>query len=279
MPNVGAFHPQIVHFAIALLFAGVLLRWLSLTGRLAWSGPAAATLILAGTLAAVAAARSGTDAHGPVERVPGSAPAVVEHEEWGERARNVFLAVALLEGVALLLASRGRARPVLLLSGVVGLGGLACLYEAAEHGGELVYAYAGGVGIRSGEPRDVERLLLAGLHHQAQADRKAKRPEDAAALIELAARRFPGDVNVQLAAAESLLVDRKDAPAAVALLGGLQVPADDRRLRTRRASLLADALEAAGRREEAVGALRALLADFPQNDRLKKRLEQLQGTR
>jgi len=81
MPSLAAFHPPIVHFAIGLLVAGVLLRCLSLTGRAGWSGPAAAALLLTGALASVAAARSGTDAHGPVERVPGSAPAVVAHEE------------------------------------------------------------------------------------------------------------------------------------------------------------------------------------------------------
>lgn len=279
MPNIAAFHPQIVHFAIALLVVGVLLRWLSLSGRAAWSGPAAATLVLAGTLAALAATKSGTDAHGPVERVPGSAPAVMEHEEWGLRARNVFLGVALLEVVALLLARRGKAKPVLLASGVVGLAGLFALYEAGEHGGELVYAYAGGVGIRSGAPADVGRLLLAGLYHQAQLDRKAQQPGDAAALLELAARRFPTDPNVQLASAESLVLDRKDPTAAIALLETIEVPKQDRRLRVRHATLLADAFEAGGQPEKALATLQGLLVDFPQNERLQKRVQQLRGGR
>ncbi|MGH7676577.1 MAG: hypothetical protein ACREMV_15030, partial [Gemmatimonadales bacterium] len=67
MPNLAWFHPQIVHFAVALLAAGVLSRWISLTDRAAFTGPAAAALLLAGTAAAVLAVRSGTDAHGPVE--------------------------------------------------------------------------------------------------------------------------------------------------------------------------------------------------------------------
>ena len=156
-------------------------------------------------------------------------------------------------------------------SALVGLGGLFALYEAGEHGGALVYSYAGGIGIRTGAPEDVGRLLLAGLYHQAQLDRKAQRPEDAAALIELAARRFPADPGVQLAAAESLLLDRKDAAAAVAALERTSVPPDDRRLRMRRASLLADAFESQGNKPAALAALEPLAAEFPQNERLKKR--------
>ncbi len=277
MPSLAALHPVIVHFAIALAVAGVLLRWLSLTGRVGWAGPAAASLLLTGTLMVFAATRSGTDAHGPVERVPGAAQAVGEHEDWGKRAQIVFIVVGLLELAGLALRSRGRSTPMLVASAVVGLGGLFALYEAGEHGGELVYSYAGGVGIRTGAPEDVGRLLLAGLYHQAQLDRKAQHPEDAAALIELMARRFPADPAVQLTAAESLLLDRKDAAGALALLERTTAPPDDRRLRMRRGFLLADALESQGNKPGALAALEPLAAAFPQNDRLKKRIEQLKS--
>ncbi len=279
MPNLAPYHPVIVHFAIALAVAGVLLRWLSLGGRVAWAGPAAATLLLASAVAVFAAARSGVEAHGPVERVPGSAQAVGEHEEWGNRTYRAFVVVGMLELLGLALRSRGFAKPVRVASALVGLGGLVLLYEAGEHGGALVYSYAGGVGIRTGAPEDVGRLLLAGLYHQAQLDRKAQRPEDAAALIELAARRFPADPGVQLAAAESLLVDRKDAAAAVAALERASVPSDDRRLRARRAFLLADAFESQGDKPRALAALEPLGAEFPQNERLRKRIEQLRSGR
>ncbi len=279
MPSLAVFHPVIVHFAIALAVAGVILRWVWLSGRVGWSGPAAATLLLTSAVMVFAAARSGTDAHGPVERVPGSAQAVVEHEDWGNRAYRAFVVVGLLELAALALRSRGRAKPALVASALVGLVGLFALYEAGEHGGALVYSYAGGVGIRSGAPEDVGRLLLAGLYHQAQLDRKAQHPEDAAALLELAARRFPADPGVQLAAAESLLLDRKDAAAALTALERINVPADDRRLRMRRASLLADAFESQGNKPAALAALEPLGAEFPQNERLKKRIEQLRSGR
>jgi hypothetical protein len=103
-------------------------------------------------------------------------------------------------------------------SAVLCLPAVFCLYEAAEHGGELVYEYAGGPGLRTGNPADVGRLLVAGVHHQAQADRKAGRPGDAAALVSAIAPRFASDPNVQIMAAESALLDRKDPAAALDIL-------------------------------------------------------------
>ena len=273
--SMGSFHPQVVHFAIALLIVGVVFRLLSLTGRIAFAGPAASVLLLLGTALAVAAAQTGIAAHGPVERVPGSRDAVVEHEDWGIRARNVFLAVAALEILALVLARRGKARPAHLLSGAVGLAGLFCLYEAAEHGGKLVYSYAGGVGIRSGEPEDVARLLLAGLYHQAQLDRTAGRPAEASRLIEEMARRFPDDLEVQMLAAESLLLDGKDAEGAIAALDRISVPEDNRRLVSRHGILRADALQGAGRADEARSVLEALLARYPDSSSVKEKLANL----
>ena len=97
------YHPQFVHFAIALLVVGVVLRALSLIGRPPFVAPAALTLLAVGTIAAALAVQSGTAAHGPVERIPGARNAVVEHEEWGIRTRNVFYGVIAIEAVALLM--------------------------------------------------------------------------------------------------------------------------------------------------------------------------------
>jgi uncharacterized membrane protein len=156
------YHPQLVHFAIALLVVGVVLRLISLAGRPAFVAPAALTLILLGTVAATFAVQSGVAAHGPVERVPGARGAVEEHEEWGIRTRNVFFGVIAIEAIALLLWRSPRRRVAYALSSALGLAGLFCLYEAGEHGGHLVYGYAGGVGIRSGDPADVDRLCWRG---------------------------------------------------------------------------------------------------------------------
>jgi uncharacterized membrane protein len=272
MPTLASLHPIIVHFAIALLIAGAVLRWLSLTGRVSFASPAAASLLLVGTMAAYFAVQSGTAAHGPVERIPGAAPAVQDHERWGERAQNVFFVVAVAELAALVLARRGKARLALISSAILCVPAALCLFEAAEHGGTLVYSYAGGVGIRTGDPADVGRLLVAAAYNQAQVDRKGGRPADAAAIITVAAGRFPGDPGVQLMAAESALLDKKDSAAALDILGHTVVPQQDARLRVRQGLLTADALEAAGRADAARATLQQLAAAFPDNPRVKQRL-------
>jgi uncharacterized membrane protein len=279
MPDLAPLHPQIVHFAIALGLVGVALRWLSLTNKVPFAGPAATTLLLLGTIAAALAVHSGLDAHGPVERIPGVRAAVQAHEAWGIRARNVFLAVAALEILGLVLA---RVRPRMrrwaeIGSAIVGLAGGFALYEAGEHGGELVYSYAGGVGIRSGDTTDIQRLLVAGLYGQALVERARHRPGEAADLIEQLARRSPGDTTVLLLRIESQLIDRHDPQGALAALNRLTLPADNQRLRIQAGLLTADAFVAAGSPDSARAVLRALVAQFPQSPRLKDRLAQLGG--
>jgi uncharacterized membrane protein len=269
------YHPQLVHFTIALLTVGVLLRVISLAGRPAFVAPAALTLLAAGTIAATLAVQSGTAAHGPVEQIPGARPVVEAHETWGTRTRNVFFAVIALEAVALLLWRSPRRRMAYAASAVLGLAGMFCLYEAGEHGGELVYAYGGGVGIRSGDPADVERVLLAGLYNGALAERKAGRTGEAAKLMALVAERHPNDPDVQLAASESLLLDRKDPRAAIEKLRSIQPPAGNRSLRIRHGMLTADALEAAGQKEGAAAVMQGLITEYPDVPRLKQRLETL----
>ena len=273
---MGALHPQVVHFAIALLIVGVLFRALSLLGRPAFISPAAATLLLLGTVAAFVAAYTGDAAHGPIEQMPGLRPAVEAHEVWGERTRNIFFVVLIIEVVALALRKSGMARYALTASTIVGVVGLGALYEAGEHGGDLVYRYAGGVGTRSGDPQDVGHLLRAGLYQQALADRAAGRAESAAALLDIAAQRFPADVEVQLARAESLLLDRHNTPAALQALQVIKPAEDNRAMRIRHAMLTADALEAAGQREGAMATLQQLLTSVP-NPRVQQRLDALKA--
>ena len=280
MPNLGQFHPQIVHFVVALLLLGVGLRVASLIPRLTFANHAAALLLLIGTGAAVLAVKSGTDAHGPVERIPGVRPAVVKHEELAEEARNIFLGVAALELLAL-----GLARPSLgvdryvrvaqVASVVVGLFGSFVLYEASEHGGELVYSYGGGPGLRTGNPADVERLLLAGLYNQSREDRKAGHSADAATLIDEMARRFPQNSEVRLLRVESLMLDRKDFAAAVAAADSVALPAMDARLRARQATLKADAYLGMSQPDSARAVLTTAVAAFPQNTRLKAKLDSI----
>ncbi len=276
MPDLATFHPIVVHFTIALLVAGVVLRWVSLTGRAKFSHHAAATLIIAGALAAVIAVESGTDAHGPAERIPGARSAVQEHEEHGERARNVALFLAAVEIAALALTWKKyrRARLAWIASAAIGAISLFVLYEAAEHGGELVYSYAGGVGTRSGEPEDVGRLLLAGLYHQARLDRDAGNSAAAAELVALAATRFPDQPEVQLLRAESELRDLDDAAGALELLRAS--PSGEGRLALRHGMLMVEALARTGDFVAAHRELERLEAEFPENRGIARSREQLE---
>jgi len=276
---MAALHPQVVHFTIVLAIIGVGFRLLSLLGRpaLAWVSPAATTLLLLAALSGVVSASSGTAAHGPVERAPGARPAVQEHEEWGERARNLLVLVGLVELVGLVMRRSPKARTVNIVAAVLGVVSLGAVYEAGEHGGELVYSYAGGIGIRSGDPKDVERLLLAGLYQQAMQDRKAGRPEQAADLVQTAAKRFPQDTEVQLLAAESKLLDGRNPQAAIEALNSIQVADSNRVQRMRRATLQADAFEAAGQKDAAAAVLQPIVEAFPNNARLKARLDALKA--
>ena len=273
--SLAALHPQVVHFVIALLFVGVLLRCVSLTGRVPFTGPAAAVLLLVGTGAAVLAVQSGTAAHGPVERVPGARAAVTQHEEWGERTRNIFLVVAALEIAALVPAVSRWRKGALAASALVGLGGAVSLYEAADLGGDLVYAYAGGVGIRSGDPADVGRLLAAGLYHEAMLERKAGKPADAAQLIGQLAQRYPDDTSVRLLVVESLLVDKHDAKGALAALQWFPAAPDSRFLRFRVGLLRADALAATGMPDSARLVLQGMSVEFSNNGAIRDRLAKL----
>lgn len=278
MPDIGPFHPQIVHFVIALLGVGVGLRWVSLTGKLPFTSPAATTLLLLGTVAAVLAVASGTAAHDVVERIPGVGGAVRIHEEWGERTRNLFLVISALElgGLALMKRPAWR-RGVLLVSAVLGLVGVYFVYQVGDKGGDLVYSYAGGPGLRTGDTADIGRLFTAGVYEQAMLDRRDGRHEQAAALIDQLAGRDPGDTALQLLRIESLLRDRNDPQATLAELRRLAPPGDNPRLRLRVDMLAADAYEAAGMADSARAVLQRLVQDFPNFRRLRERLSRLGG--
>lgn len=275
MPNLGYFHPQIVHFVIAGAGLGIFFRWLSLTGKLTWTNGAATALILLGTVAAWFAVTSGADAHGAAERIPGVARAVQLHEDAGHDARNVLLLIAALELAALVPALGKWKKMILVGSAIVGVGGAYEIYDVGRLGGELVYAYAGGVGIRSGDSTDVNRLLLAAMYDRAQLDRTQKNAGGAAqAFAELAAK-FPNDATVQLLQVESLMQDKQDFTGALAGLARIPTPPDSARMYTRYEMDRADALVGAGQKDAARTILKALAARFPTAKRIQDKLDKI----
>ena len=267
MPNIGFMHPYVVHIVVGFVIAGCVLRIISLAGKWNWMNQAAATALILGAVAAYVAHRSGTDAHGPAERVPGAREAVMEHEEWGERSRNLFLLIAGVEVLGLALASRRRV--IHMASAALGVVGLFVIYETAEHGGELVYSYAGGVGLRTGEPEDVGRLLRAGLYHQGMLDRREHRADAASRLFAEMKQRWPEDQEVQIMAAESRLRDANDATGALGdidtLLGGVSDP----RLKRNATLLRAYAFLALGQKDSARAIVGKLASENPTNARYR----------
>ena len=276
MPSIGYFHPIIVHFVIALLFVGVGFRIASLTGKLQFTDLGAVTLILIGTVAAVLAVQSGQGAHGAVERIPGVRNAVGEHEDWGHYARNAFIAISLLEIATFAMMKSKFHRLLMFVCAIAGAGGCVVLYIAGDKGGDLVYEYAGGPGLRSGDTTDISRLYLAGLYNEAMLERKNGHNADAAAMIDEMAKRFPNDTTVRLLAIESQIVDKKDGKAALAMLKGFMVPGDGSRFfRFRTLLLRADAYQAAGFADSARAVLQGAPADFQNNPQIKNRLDKL----
>ncbi len=266
VPNIGWMHPLVVHFVIALAFVGVGARLVSLLPSERWrfTSPMATSLIVIAALGGLLAVHTGTDAHGPVERVPGARNAVQEHEDAGEWARDALIVVALFEIGALALANRGGlGKGLKIAAAVVGLVGIATVYRAADLGGDLVYNYAGGIGLRSGDSADVRRLLIAGLYHNAMRARTAKDSATTTRLIAELSREMPGDTSVRFMVIESMLKDQGKAREAADSLKAIQVPASNRRVAFQRASLLSDAYVALGHPDSARITLEALKNSLP----------------
>lgn len=271
MPNIAVFHPQIVHFIVVLGFVGVALRLLTLVTKVEWIRPAATLTLLAAAVASAAAVKSGVEAHGIAERIPGARSAVEEHEEQGERTRNLFLVVGALELGALGWRRNEKAARVLRAgSALVGVAAAFFLFEAAEHGGQVVYSYAGGVGTRSGDPADVTRLLVAGLYHGARTEREQGDTAAAARLTEELARQMPGDFGVAILAARSLLVDRHDPAAAMAAVNALTVPADNPRAALQAGTLRSEIYVAMGFPDSARAVLSGIRQAFPGNSMVER---------
>ena len=137
-PDLGFYHPIVIHFAIGLITGGVLLRWLSLTRRGAFAGRAAVTLILLAMAATLVAAQSGEDAHVAVEAAPGISAAVRAHQLWGERTRNVVLLAGGLELLTLAFRGRSIVRTMSFVSAGIGLLAFLYIVQTGKLGGELV---------------------------------------------------------------------------------------------------------------------------------------------
>ena len=276
MPDIGVFHPQLAHFVIAGLALGCFFRWVSVTGKLTWTDRAATALLLMGTVAAVLSVQSGTQTHELSERIPGGiAAAVRAHEDAGHDVRNFFFFVAALEIAALLPPLAKWKKWIVIASAVACVWGAYEIYDVGRLGGVLVYSYAGGVGERSGDSVDINNTIVAALYNRALLDREQKNAAGAAQEFEELARRFPNDPSLQLAYAQSLVMDKKDAIGAMAQLAKIPAPPDTSRMWGRYQMARADAFALAGQTDSARAILTALVAKFPQSQRIKDKLAHL----
>lgn len=275
MPDIGYYHPQIVHFVIAGLSLGILFRWLSVTGKFPWADRAATWILLLGTVAAVFAVMSGTDTHELSERIPGVAQAVRDHEDAGKGLRNLFLFIAALELAALVPPLAKWRKWIVMASAAVCVWGAYNVYDVGRLGGVLVYSYAGGVGMRSGDTSDVNNVVRSALYNRALLDRDEKNPQQAAKNFQELAARFPNDPQIQYAAIGSMIQDEKAPGSALAALAKMPAPPDTSRMWGRYQTLRADAFEAMGQKDSVRAVLSAMLVKFPQSTRIKARLDKL----
>ncbi len=142
-------HPALVHFPIVLILVGTavaaaavfLRRW-----HLPWL---AAGLLLAGAAGAMAAAWSGEEADEEVGSLSPAAEQILEeHEEWGERTRNLAIAAGLLAVGAVAAGGYPKiSRTLGILTAVAGLAASYAVAETGHYGGQLVYQH--GVGVNS----------------------------------------------------------------------------------------------------------------------------------
>jgi hypothetical protein len=130
-------------------------------------------------------------------------------------------------------------------------------------GGDIVYEYAGGVGVRSGDTSDVRHLLVAGLYNNLRLDRTNHDKAGAGRMADELLRRMPNDTTVRLLAIESMIRDKNDPRGALAALAQVSADTSNRRVLSRKGTLTADAYVAAGVPDSARIVLEALKAKYP----------------
>ncbi|MEO7098081.1 MAG: DUF2231 domain-containing protein [Luteolibacter sp.] len=149
-------HPALVHFPIALILLGTVVAIATVFIR-HWHLPwLTAGLLGLGAMGAVAATWSGEEAADAVMGLsPQGKQVLEEHEEWGERARNMALiaAAAAVTSVALGKFPMG-SRSAAGLAALAAIGASFCVAEAGHYGGKLVYQHGAGMQLDAGKPGD-----------------------------------------------------------------------------------------------------------------------------
>lgn len=144
MPNL---HPMVVHFPIALLIVGFLFDVFGLLARQEWAKRAGMTLVVLGSIGALAAMLTGSAVEETIEETlseagEGMLEAHSTLGEWTAYAWLVIAALRLLVATPWLKKVQNAAWGAYVLGAIAGL---AMITLTAYRGGELVYTYGGGV--------------------------------------------------------------------------------------------------------------------------------------
>ncbi len=140
-------HPALVHFPIVLILVGAAVAVVAVFLR-RWHLPwLAAGLLLAGAAGAVAAAWSGEEADEEIGKLSPQAEEILEeHEEWGERSRNLAIVAGLLAaGVVVSARFPKISRGLSIATAVAGLSASYAVAVTGHYGGLLVYQHGVGV--------------------------------------------------------------------------------------------------------------------------------------
>lgn len=141
-------HPVIVHFAIALLSVAVICDFLYLVSKKDNFWQIANYLIVAGTLSAIGAVLTGTQAFKLIEVNPNIEHLVNSHRSSGQMAMWMFIALTGLR--FLFIKLQLFQKPLKWLYYILSLIALVFLLRTGLLGGEMVYIH--GVGIHKTEP-------------------------------------------------------------------------------------------------------------------------------
>ena len=147
-------HPALVHFPIVLILIGTAVAVLAVFLR-RWHLPwAAAGLLLAGAVGTMAATWSGEEAHEEAGELPPETEQIIEeHEEWGERTRNLAIVAGLLAAGAVMATRYPKtSRGLAIATAIVGLAASYAVSETGRRGGQLVYEHGVAVSAPSSSP-------------------------------------------------------------------------------------------------------------------------------
>jgi len=140
-------HPALVHFPIALILLGTLVAITAIFLR-RWQLPQiTACLLLLGAIGSVAATWSGEEDQEKIKLSPQAEQVMEEHEEWGERARNLALLAAAGAVASAVLGRFPKAcKGLAAVTALAAVAASFCVLEAGHYGGKLVYEHGAGVG-------------------------------------------------------------------------------------------------------------------------------------